>query len=139
MPTTFQETTDRAWFIADAQDQILGRLAVRIARALMGKAKPSWSPHIDTGDFVVVTNAAKVGVSGRKEEDKLYRFHTGYAGGLVEMPLSRMRERKPDMLLRLAVRRMLPKTRQAREMFGRLKIYPGAEHPHAAQKPQPLP
>lgn len=141
--TTFAKESDieRVWFEASADGQILGRLAVRIARVLMGKHKPSYTPHVDCGDYVVVTGATGLVVSGRKENQKLYRYHTGYPGGLREVPLARMRqdERKAAQMLTLAVKRMLPKNRLGRQMLDKLKVYGGTEHPHSAQKPQPLP
>jgi len=141
MTTTFTKSgdTQAEWFITSAEDQILGRLAVRVAQVLMGKHKPSFTPNVDDGDYVIVTDAAKIAVSGRKEQQKVYRFHSGYVGGLKEVPIARMRADRPEQLLKLAVRRMLPKNRLGRRMLDKLKIYAGAEHPHAAQKPQPLP
>jgi len=124
---------------ASAKDQILGRFASRIARVLMGKNKPQYTPHVDSGDYVVVTDAEAIVVTGRKEQQKIYRYHTGYVGGLKELPLERMRQQKPEQILRLAVKRMLPKNRLGRNMLDKLKVYSGSEHPHAAQKPQPLP
>lgn len=141
MKTTTQatpETVSREWWQADADGQILGRLAVRVARTLMGKDKPIYTPHVDTGDFVVITNAEKIRVTGRKAEQKVYRHHTGYVGNLVEIPYERMLEENPTEVLRLAVRRMLPKTKLGRKMLTKLKIYAGSDHPHAAQNPKPL-
>ncbi len=139
--TTFTKQNDvnAQWYIVSAQDQVLGRLAVRIARVLMGKNKPSFTPSTDDGDYVVVTNARQIAVTGRKEEQKVYRYHTGYVGGLKEVPLSRMRANKSEQLLELAVLRMLPKNRLGRHMLDKLKIYADDQHPHAAQKPQPKP
>ena len=141
MSTTFlsKDTVEHAWYQVDASDQVLGRLAVRVARVLMGKNKPSYTPHVDCGDYVVITDAGQIQASGRKEQQKLYRFHSGYAAGLKEFSLSRMREKRPEDIIRLAVRRMLPKNRLGRQMFEKLKVYSGSEHPHQAQKPQPLP
>ncbi len=129
---------DQQWHLVDADDQVVGRLASRIARVLMGKHRPEYTPHVDTGDFVVVTNAAKVRFTGRKMEKKRYYHYTGHPGGLRERTVSDLLERKPEEVLHLAVRRMMPKTRMGRAMIKKLKIYPGAEHPHDAQNPQPL-
>ncbi len=138
---TFQlrkEDVERRWFHADATGRILGKLAVCVANQLMGKLDPRYTPWVDGGDFVVVTNAAKVKVTGDKDSKKVYRRHTGYVGGLVETTMSSLRDAKPEKIIELAVRRMLPKTRQGRGMFKRLKVYSGAEHPHTAQQPSPL-
>ena len=129
---------DQQWHLVDADDQVVGRLASRIARVLMGKHRPEYTPHVDTGDFVVVTNAAKVRFTGRKMENKRYYHYTGHPGGLRERTVSDLLEKKPEEVLYLAVRRMMPKTRMGRAMIKKLKIYPGAEHPHEAQNPQPL-
>ena len=139
--TTTQAKTaevEHAWWSVDADGRVLGRLAVPIARTLMGKHKPSYTPHIDCGDFVVVLNAEKVVLSGKKEEDKTYARYSGYPGGLKETNAATMRERKPEEIVRLAVRRMLPKTRLGRAMLAKLKVYAGSQHPHEAQDPQPL-
>jgi large subunit ribosomal protein L13 len=133
-----KEDVQRRWVLIDASDQILGRLAARVAMMLMGKDKPTYTPGVDSGEFVVVTNASAVRVTGRKESDKLYRRYTGYVGGLVEETLSEIRSKKPEKLVVLAVKRMLPKTRLGQQMLKRLKVYPGAEHPHQAQKPEPV-
>lgn len=138
--TTFS-STDRAqarWFVVDASKEVLGRMAARLALVLQGKHKPEYTPHADVGDFVVVVNASKVRVTGRKAERKVYRRHTGYPGGLVEESFARMRERHPEDVIRLAVRRMMPKTTMGRHMMRKLKVYPGAEHPHHAQKPEAM-
>ena len=126
------------WYLVDASQEVLGRMAAQIARMLMGKHKPSYTPHSDQGDFVVVINAKDVQVTGAKAEKKVYRHHTHYPGGLVEEPFERLRERHPDRIIRLAVRRMLPKTTLGRHMLKKLKIYPGSDHPHHAQKPETL-
>ncbi|MHC5010350.1 MAG: 50S ribosomal protein L13 [Planctomycetota bacterium] len=138
--TTFSTTNraDAKWYVVDASQEILGRMAARISGLLQGKHKPTYTPHADVGDFVVVTNAAKVRLSGRKAEKKVYRHHTGYPGGLVEQSYARMKENRPEEIVRLAVRRMMPKTTMGRHMLKKLKIYPGAEHPHHAQKPESL-
>ena len=123
------------WQHFDADGVVLGRLASRIALVLQGKHRPEYTPHVDTGDHVVVTNAEKVLVSGRKEEQNIHRYHSGYIGGLKEVALADMRERHPDRIIELAVRRMLPKTKLGRAMIKKLKIYAGADHPHQAQQP----
>jgi large subunit ribosomal protein L13 len=128
----------RDWLIVDATGQTLGRLATQIADALRGKRKPTYTPHIDTGDFVVVINAEKISVSGNKLEDKLYRRHSGYPGGLKTRTLNDMLERRPEEVIRLAVKGMLPRNRLARKQLTKLKVYAGPDHPHAAQKPQPM-
>ncbi len=128
------ETLQR-WQHFDAEGLVLGRMAARIAVILQGKHHARYTPHVDTGDFVLVTNASKVVLTGRKAADRMQRWHTGYLGGLVEIPSGAMREQDPDRLVRLAVRRMLPKTRLGRAMLSKLKIYGGTEHPHAAQSP----
>ncbi|MHC5068353.1 MAG: 50S ribosomal protein L13 [Planctomycetota bacterium] len=141
MQTTFtkQSDVDADWFIISGKDQVLGRLAVRIAIILMGKHKASFTPHVDDGDYVIVTDAAEIVLTGRKEEQKVYRYHTGYVGGLKEIPYSRMRSEKSEQMIKLAVRRMLPKNRLGREMLSKLKVYAGSSHPHAAQQPKPMP
>lgn len=131
------QEVERKWHLVDAEGRTLGRLASEIARILRGKNKPQYTPHVDTGDFVVVVNAEKVAVTGRKAEQKVYRRHTGYPGGLRENSYERMMERKPAEVLRKAVYGMMPKTRLARQQFRKLKIYTGPEHPHQAQSPEP--
>lgn len=128
---------ERKWYVVDAEGKTLGRLAAEIARILRGKNKAQYTPHVDTGDFVVVVNADRVTVSGKKAEQKLYRRHTGYPGGLRETSYGQMMERKPTEILRKAVYGMMPKTRLARQQFKKLKIYAGPEHPHEAQRPEP--
>jgi large subunit ribosomal protein L13 len=128
---------ERRWYVVDAEGQTLGRLATEIATILRGKSKPQYTPHVDTGDFVVVVNAEKVVVTGRKAEQKVYRRHSGYPGGLKETSYERMMERRPTEILRRAVKGMMPKNRLARQQLRKLKIYAGPEHPHAAQNPQP--
>jgi len=128
---------ERKWHVIDAEGQTLGRLASEIARLLRGKNKAQYTPHVDTGDFVVVVNAEKVVVTGRKAEQKVYRRHTGYPGGLKETSYEQMLARKPTEILRKAVHGMMPRTRLARKQFKKLKIYAGPEHPHDAQNPQP--
>lgn len=124
------------WYVVDAEKERLGRMAVGIATLLMGKHKPTYTPYLDCGDFVVVTNAAKVGVTGNKREQKLYRFHTGYLGGLRSHNLASMLERKPELVIREAVKCMLPKGRLGRKLIRKLKVYAGSEHKHAAQCPK---
>ncbi|HXK04807.1 MAG TPA: 50S ribosomal protein L13 [Verrucomicrobiae bacterium] len=128
----------RQWHVIDAQDLVLGKLASRAAMLLMGKTKPSYTPFLDTGDHVIVINAAKVKVTGRKESDKMYRHFTGYPGGLVEKSLKRVREEKPVRLVEDAIFGMLPKTKLGKQMYRKLKVYAGDRHPHAAQKPAAL-
>jgi large subunit ribosomal protein L13 len=129
---------ERKWYVVDAEGQTLGRLATEIATILRGKNKAQYTPHVDTGDFVVVVNAEKVVVTGKKAEQKVYRRHSGYPGGMKETSYARMMERKPTEVLRKAVHGMMPKTRLARQQLKKLKIYAGPEHPHAAQDPQNL-
>lgn len=133
-----REEVTRAWYQVDASQEILGRLATRVARILMGKNKPTYTPHVDCGDFVVVTNAEQVRVTGRKLEDKGYIYHTGYLGGLRTRSLSWMLEHRPEEVIQLAVRRMLPKSKLGRKMLSKLKVYRGSEHQNQAQQPQPL-
>jgi large subunit ribosomal protein L13 len=128
----------RAWHVIDANDAVLGRVASRAAMLLMGKHKPIYTPSIDTGDHVVIVNAAKVKLTGGKEGQKLYRRHTGYPGGLIETGARRMRETRPERMLELAVSGMLPKTKLGKQMYRKLKVYAGEQHPHQAQKPTPL-
>ena len=123
------------WHIIDAEDRVLGRLATVAARLLQGKHKPTYTPFIDTGDHVVVVNAAKVKLTGRKEDQKIYRQHSGYEGGLREERARLIRQRKPERLVEEAVRGMLPKTKLGEAMYRKLKVYAGPDHPHAAQKP----
>ena len=128
---------ERKWYVIDAEGKTLGRLAAEISRLLRGKNKPQYTPHVDVGDFVVVVNAEKVEVSGRKAEQKVYRWHTGYPGGLRERSYKQMLQKKPEEILRQAVRGMMPKTRLGRRQLKKLKIYAGPEHPHARQTPEP--
>lgn len=126
------------WYLVDAQREVLGRAATKISQILQGKNKPMWTPHVDTGDFVVVINAEKIQATGKKEEDKEYDWYTGWSGGRKTRSLNEMRKRRPEQILRLAVRRMLPKNKLGRKMLKKLKIYPGTEHEHAAQQPEAL-
>ena len=128
----------REWYVVDAEGQTLGRLATRIADTLRGRGKPQYTPHVDTGDFVVVVNADKIHVTGKKLDEKMYRRHSGYPGGLKERPLREELKRRPTEVIRKAVRGMLPKNRLARAQLTKLKVYAGPEHPHAAQSPKPL-
>jgi len=129
----------RRWYFVDAEGQILGRLAARLARILQGKHKPEWTPHIDTGDFVVVVNASKIAVTGDKKETKIYQTFSGYPGGQKLKPLQEMLRRRPEEVLRLAVRRMLPKTRLGRKMLLKLKVHDKLpSHGYRAQRPEPL-
>lgn len=126
------------WVVVDATDKVLGRLATEISRRLLGKHKPEFSKYMDNGDFVVVVNADKIKVTGRKMEQKLYYKHSGFPGGLKTKTLAEMLNRKPENVLFLAVRGMLPKTRLGRQQLKKLKVYAGPEHPHQAQQPKPL-
>jgi large subunit ribosomal protein L13 len=128
----------RDWLIVDATGQTLGRLATQIADALRGKRKPEYTPHCDVGDFVVVVNAEKVAVTGNKRANKRYYRHSGYPGGLRSRSFEEMIERRPEEVLRLAVKGMLPRNRLARKQITKLKVYAGPDHPHVAQKPQPM-
>ncbi|RLE15489.1 50S ribosomal protein L13 [Candidatus Aerophobetes bacterium] len=133
-----KEEIAKKWYLVDAKGKILGRLATRIARILSGKDKPIYTPHLDTGDFVVVINAREIKVTGKKEEEKIYYRHSGYPGGLKKETLRRLRERKPEEIIRRAVKGMLPKNKLGRKMLKKLKIYPDANHPHQAQNPEPI-
>ena len=134
-----KEDIERKWYVADADDQVLGRLAVRIATYLRGKHKPVFTPSVDTGDFVIVVNAEKVKFTGRKLDDKVYYWHTGYPGGIKSETARERLEKKPERIIRDAVWGMLPKNRLGRAMFKKLKVYKGSEHPHSAQKPEEMP
>jgi large subunit ribosomal protein L13 len=131
-------TRERDWLLVDASGKTLGRLATRIADMLRGKRKPEYTPHIDTGDFVIVVNAEKIAVTGNKLEAKQYHRHSGYPGGLRTRSLGQMLERRPEEVIRLAVRGMLPRNRLARQQLGKLKVYAGPDHPHEAQKPKAI-
>ncbi|MDZ7336976.1 MAG: 50S ribosomal protein L13 [candidate division KSB1 bacterium] len=133
-----QKHVQQKWYVVDATDQILGRLASRIAAVLRGKHKPIFTPHLDTGDFVVVVNAAKVKVTGKKTEQKRYYRYTGYPGGLRVEEYRKLIQERPERVLRHAVWGMLPHNSLGRKLLKKLKIYPGAEHPHQAQQPEPL-
>lgn len=127
---------ERKWYIIDAEGKTLGRLSTEIASILRGKHKPIFTPHVDTGDFVIVINAEKVVMTGKKLEQKAYRYHTGYPGGLKEVPYSTLMEKNPEKIISLAVKGMLPKNSLGRAMFKKLKVYRGTEHKHQAQKPE---
>ncbi|HHM04559.1 MAG TPA: 50S ribosomal protein L13 [Gammaproteobacteria bacterium] len=132
------ETVERDWYVVDASGKTLGRLASEIARRLRGKHKAVYTPHVDTGDYIVVINAEKVRVTGNKAEDKMYHHHTGYIGGLKSFSFAKLRARAPERIIERAVKGMLPKNPLGRAMFKKLKVYAGPEHRHAAQQPQPL-
>jgi large subunit ribosomal protein L13 len=129
---------ERRWLVVDADGQNLGRLATRIADALRGKGKPQYTPHVDTGDFVVVVNAEKIAVTGKKLDEKIYYRHSGYPGGLKQRTLREQLERRPTEVIRMAVKGMLPKNKLAARQLTKLKVYAGPEHPHEAQAPKPL-
>ncbi len=126
------------WFVVDASGKTLGRLATEIARRLRGKHKPEYTPHMDTGDYIVVINAKEVKVTGNKRTDKIYHHHTGFPGGLKSISFDKLMEKKPEMVIEKAVKGMLPRGPLGREMYRKLKVYPGAEHKHAAQQPKAL-
>ena len=128
----------RKWYLVDASNEVLGRLAVKIANILRGRNKPTYTPHVDTGDFVIVINADKIQLTGKKEKQKKYMFYSGWMGNEKYRTVEQMRESKPTFILEHAVRGMLPKNRLARQMIKKLKIHAGTDHPHAAQKPEPL-
>jgi large subunit ribosomal protein L13 len=128
----------RGWFVVDASGEVLGRLATRVARVLSGKHRATYVPYLDTGDFVVVTNAEKIRLTGVKTESKVYRRHTGYPGGLKTVSVRDMQAKFPERVIEAAVRGMLPKTKLGRKQFKKLKVYRGAKHPHEAQQPRPL-
>lgn len=133
-----KEDVQRDWYVVDAAGKTLGRLASEIARILMGKHKPTYTPHVDNGDFIIVVNAEKIHVTGKKLDKKIYYKHTGYMGHLKETTLREMLQKKPEEVIRLAVRGMLPKNKLRDRRMKRLKVYAGPEHPHAAQNPKPL-
>ena len=140
MPTVIPKESEieRRWFVVDAQGQVLGRLASRVASILRGKHKPTFTPHLDLGDHVVVINAEKIHLTGRKLTDKVYRWHTGYIGGLREVTAGRLLQSHPERVIEWAVEGMLPKNRLGRAMAKKLRVYRGADHPHAAQQPTVL-
>ena len=132
------ENVTRDWYIVDAQDAVLGRLSTQVANVLRGKNKALYTPSVDTGDFVIVINAEKIALTGRKLADKMYYNHSGYVGGLKEISAGKLLEKKPEDLIKRAVKGMLPKNKLARAMLSKLKIYAGPSHPHAAQQPKNL-
>ena len=132
------ETLEQKWYLVDATDQRLGRLATEIAMILRGKKKPTYTPHMDTGDFVIVVNAEKVMVTGRKPQQKLYRRHSGRPGGMKQETFEKLQSRIPERIIEKAVKGMLPKNALGRKLFTKLKVYAGAEHPHTAQQPETL-
>ena len=132
------ETVQRDWFLIDATDKTLGRLSTEIARRLRGKHKPEYTPHVDTGDYIVVINAEKVKVTGNKEEDKMYYHHTGFIGNLKSINLAKLRATHPDRIIKNSVKGMMPKNSLGKAMFKKLKVYAGATHEHTAQQPQIL-
>jgi large subunit ribosomal protein L13 len=133
-----EDAIDRKWFVVDADGKVLGRLASRVAHVLRGKHKPTFAPNLDVGDHVVVINAEKIHLTGRKLTDKIYRWHSGYIGGLREVSAERMLKSHPERVVEWAIQGMLPKGRLGRAMARKLKVYKGSGHPHAAQKPEPL-
>ena len=132
------DSIDRQWYLVDAENQTLGRLATEVASVLRGKNKASYTPHLDTGDFVVVVNADKVKVSGSKPQQKLYRRHSGRPGGMKVETFAHLQERLPERIVEKAIKGMLPHNALGRQIFRKLKVYKGADHPHSAQQPQPL-
>ncbi len=132
------DSIDRQWYLVDAENQTLGRLATEVASVLRGKNKASYTPHLDTGDFVIVVNADKIRVSGNKAQDKLYRRHSGRPGGMKVETFAHLQERLPERIVEKAVKGMLPHNALGRQLFRKLKVYRGAVHPHAAQQPKPL-
>lgn len=127
---------ERKWYVIDAEDKTLGKIASEVASILRGKKKPIYTPHVDTGDYVIVINAEKVRVTGKKEEQKIYKSHSGYPGGLKETTLRELRAKKPEEIIRHAVKGMMLKGKLGRQMFKKLKVYAGPEHPHTAQNPE---
>ena len=133
-----KEDVQRDWYVIDATDKVLGRMASRIAMILQGKTKPIYTPHVDTGDFVIVTNAEKIKLTGNKMNEKVYYTHSGYPGGFKEIPIKKWMEKHPDRIVTLAVKRMLPKTKLGSAMLKKLKVYAGPDHSHEAQQPKTL-
>ena len=133
-----KEDVQRDWYVIDATDKVLGRMASRIAMILQGKTKPIYTPHVDTGDFVVVTNAKKIKLTGNKMKEKVYYTHSGYPGGFKEIPIKKWMEKHPDRIVNMAVKRMLPKTKLGSAMLKKLKVYAGSDHSHEAQQPKTL-
>ena len=133
-----KEDVVHKWYVVDAENQVVGRLASEVAKILRGKHKPLYTPHVDTGDYVIIINADKVVLTGNKWAQKLYRWHTGYTGGYREVTAEKMRQRRPERIVEYAIRGMLPKTKLGRAMFRKLKVYAADTHPHTAQQPEPL-
>ena len=133
-----KEEVDHRWYLVNAEGKVLGRLATELARVLRGKNKPTFTPHVDTGDFIIVVNAEKVVLTGKKLKDKMYYHHTGYPGGMKQVSAEKLLAKKPTEMIRIAVKGMLPKNSLGREMLRKMKIYAGANHPHEAQMPVPL-
>ena len=133
-----KEDVQRDWYVIDATDKVLGRMASRIAMILQGKTKPIYTPHVDTGDFVIVTNARKIKLTGNKMNEKMYYTHSGYPGGFKEIPIKKWMEKHPDRVVNMAVKRMLPKTKLGRAMLKKLKVYADSDHSHEAQQPKTL-
>jgi len=136
--TAKNETVQRDWYLVDAEGKTLGRLATELARRLRGKHKPVYTPHVDTGDYIVVINAEKIHVTGAKAKDKMYHHHTGFIGGIKSISFEKLIDKAPERVLQTAVKGMLPRNPLGRAMFKKLKVYAGAEHPHTAQQPQAL-
>jgi len=132
------DSIDRQWFLVDAENQTLGRLATEVASVLRGKTKPNFTPHLDTGDFVIVVNAEKIKVTGKKSDQKLYRRHSGRPGGMKVETFKSLQARIPERIVEKAIKGMLPHTRLGRQLFNKLKVYKGSDHPHAAQEPKTL-
>ncbi len=133
-----KESVERSWYLVDATDKTLGRLSTEIANRLRGKHKPEYTPHVDTGDYIVVVNAEKVRVTGNKETDKVYYRHTGYPGGIKSVTFAELIEKAPEQAIEKAVKGMMPKNKLSRAMLSKLKVYAGSDHPHSAQQPTPL-
>lgn len=132
------EDVKRSWYVVDATDKTLGRLASKVALRLRGKHKPEYTPHVDTGDYIVIVNAAKIRVTGKKMSDKVYYSHSGYIGNMKSITLEKQIQKSPEQVIELAIKGMLPKNRLGRAMFQKLKVFAGPDHVHAAQQPQPL-
>jgi large subunit ribosomal protein L13 len=133
-----KEEVTRDWYLVDAENQVLGRIATQIANVLRGKNKPTYTPSVDTGDFIIVVNAEKIALTGKKLSDKVYYSHSGYPGGIKSITAGKLLDKKPEDLIRIAVKGMLPKNKLARHMLNKLKIYSGSAHPHEAQQPKAL-
>ena len=136
--TAKREEAERNWYLVDAENKVLGRLASELARILRGKHKPHFTPHVDTGDYVIVVNAEKVSLTGNKLKNKVYYSHSGYPGGIKSVTAEDLKAKKPEDLIRFAVKGMLPKNRLGRKLFKKLKVYAGGKHPHHAQQPKPI-